>query len=217
MGNKYTIIILNGFRATGKSTIGSKVAEKLGWDYLEIDQEIVKRAGKSIPEITNNGISWQLFRQMEHDLFKELLSRENLVVSAGGGLTVNNVLEKGTSTTFGELNLLLLQDIRNALVVLVTASEESVERRIREIELAKAESTRPILDEKRAQEVQALLDLYKSDKEKQKEILVEEIVRDSLHIYRMRKPLYERLSSFVVDTSDISIDEAVLQVLNWMD
>jgi len=216
MTQQYTSLFLNGFRGVGKSTIGSKVVEKLGWEYIEFDQELVKRAGRTIPEITKNGTSWQEFRQMEHDLLKELLQKEHIVVSASGGAPVNNIIKEGTTTTFGELNTQLYRNTPHVLIVLITASDEIIGQRIKQMELAQAETVRPILNEERAKEVQKLLEEYKDDEAKQKEILVDEIVKDSLTMYTARKPLYAALTNNIVDTSEISIDEAVAKVLTFL-
>ena len=44
-------IILVGFSYTGKTRVGKEVADRLGWNYIDTDDEIVKLAGKPIPEI----------------------------------------------------------------------------------------------------------------------------------------------------------------------
>ncbi|MFH0807112.1 MAG: shikimate kinase [Elusimicrobiota bacterium] len=44
-------IVLTGFMATGKSTVGKKLAEKLGWQYVDTDEIIEHEIGMKIAEI----------------------------------------------------------------------------------------------------------------------------------------------------------------------
>jgi shikimate kinase len=44
-------IILTGFMGTGKTSVGREVAARLGWPFVDLDDLIVARAGKSIPDI----------------------------------------------------------------------------------------------------------------------------------------------------------------------
>ena len=44
-------IFIIGFSASGKTTIGKIVATKLGWEFLDTDQEIAKTTGKSVNDI----------------------------------------------------------------------------------------------------------------------------------------------------------------------
>ncbi|MFO7657036.1 MAG: shikimate kinase [Bacteroidales bacterium] len=77
-------IYLIGYKCCGKSTIGPILAEKLGFELIDLDSLIEERHGKSIPElfITNDEIN---FRKMERDAFFEIMKTENIVVATGGG------------------------------------------------------------------------------------------------------------------------------------
>jgi shikimate kinase len=44
-------VLLIGMMGAGKSTVGHLVAERLGWDYLDSDDEILRRTGHTVPEI----------------------------------------------------------------------------------------------------------------------------------------------------------------------
>jgi len=46
-------IILIGFATTGKTQVGRLVADRLGWGFLDTDDEIVRKEGKPIPDIFN--------------------------------------------------------------------------------------------------------------------------------------------------------------------
>jgi shikimate kinase len=77
-------IVLIGYRGTGKSTVGKVLATRLGRELVSTDKEIVKRAGRSIPEIVAEH-GWEHFRDMESQVCKDLAGRDNLVIDAGGG------------------------------------------------------------------------------------------------------------------------------------
>ena len=77
-------IVLIGFSATGKSAVGRRLAERLGWRFLDTDQEIVKRSGKTIAEIFH-GDGEDVFRDYERKLLEEAGRRQGIVVAAGGG------------------------------------------------------------------------------------------------------------------------------------
>ena len=77
-------IILIGYRATGKSTLARLLAEKLGWDWIDADVEIVARAGKSIARIFAED-GEPAFRDLEAEVIADLCRRRRLVLAAGGG------------------------------------------------------------------------------------------------------------------------------------
>jgi shikimate kinase len=51
MKNRHNNIVLTGFRATGKSTVGKIVAEQLGYTFLDTDIELTRQLGASIADI----------------------------------------------------------------------------------------------------------------------------------------------------------------------
>lgn len=78
------LIYLIGFMGCGKTTLGKKVANKLKYDFIDLDQLIEKRASLTINEIfTKNGE--ESFRILEKQLLIEVSSSENTVVAVGGG------------------------------------------------------------------------------------------------------------------------------------
>ncbi len=77
-------IFLIGYRGTGKSTVARHLAEQLGYDSIDADQEIERRAGKSIATIfAEDGEA--AFRDLESRLVDELVLLRRTVVALGGG------------------------------------------------------------------------------------------------------------------------------------
>ena len=80
------MITLTGFMGSGKTTVGKVLADFLGCPFYDLDELIVKKAGKSIPEIfAQDGEA--VFRQLEARLLRQMLEKytENTVVLALGG------------------------------------------------------------------------------------------------------------------------------------
>ncbi len=78
-------IILTGFMGTGKSSLGQLLAQKLHTEFIDTDQLIEERAGKSITAIFQDE-GEASFRRQEAALVQELAERQNLVIATGGGL-----------------------------------------------------------------------------------------------------------------------------------
>jgi shikimate kinase len=77
-------IILVGLPGSGKTTVGQAVAQKLGRTFLDIDQEIERREGRSISQIFGeNGEGY--FRKKERAITEELALVGNMIVAPGGG------------------------------------------------------------------------------------------------------------------------------------
>lgn len=73
---------------SGKSTVGSLLANMLEWSYIDIDKELEKTEHMSIPQIfETKGENY--FRKRELESLIELAKGEKLVISTGGGLGSN--------------------------------------------------------------------------------------------------------------------------------
>ena len=78
-------LVLIGYRATGKTTLARHLAQRLGWDWIDADVEIERRAGKSIARIFAEQ-GEPAFRDLEAEVIADLCGRRaRLVVAAGGG------------------------------------------------------------------------------------------------------------------------------------
>jgi len=79
-----TNIVLIGMPGSGKSTVGKAVAAKLGREFLDADEVIVRTAGMPIPEIFAQ-YGEAHFRALETQVLAELGKRSGVVISTGGG------------------------------------------------------------------------------------------------------------------------------------
>ena len=81
------LISLCGFMGSGKTTVGRILADALGCPFLDLDELIVNKAGKSIPDIfAEDGEA--AFRQLEARLLKQTVEKYGegtAVLSLGGG------------------------------------------------------------------------------------------------------------------------------------
>lgn len=77
-------IILIGMPGSGKSTVGTVLAEKLDRDLVDADAEIVKLTGLTIPDIFAQG-GEVCFRQAESYVLEQLGKRSGLIIATGGG------------------------------------------------------------------------------------------------------------------------------------
>jgi shikimate kinase len=78
------ILTLIGYRATGKTTLAELLARRLGWEWVDADVEIERRAGKSIAQIFAED-GEPAFRDLEAQVIADLCRRDRLVLAAGGG------------------------------------------------------------------------------------------------------------------------------------
>lgn len=78
-------VSLIGFMGSGKSSVGRELSNLLNLPYVDLDQEIVVKTGKSIPSIFKE-LGEEGFRELERELLLNLLKSEgSFVLSTGGG------------------------------------------------------------------------------------------------------------------------------------
>lgn len=77
-------VVLLGFMAAGKTSVGRALADLLGWRFLDVDNEIERRAGRTIPEIFRSD-GEAAFRALEAEVAARLVERREVVVAMGGG------------------------------------------------------------------------------------------------------------------------------------
>lgn len=110
-----SLIYLAGFMGSGKSTIGPILANTLGFEFVDIDKHIERKAEKRIADIFASE-GEQVFRSIERSSLVELTSRHHCVVSLGGG------------TIASEENFQLIRE--SGLIVYLQLSPEEIVQRV---------------------------------------------------------------------------------------
>ena len=83
-------IVLIGMPSAGKTTVGKMLEEKLGKEFLDLDDMIIEKAGKTIPEIfQESGESG--FRAIETEVAIEASKMNNKIIATGGGTIKHKV------------------------------------------------------------------------------------------------------------------------------
>lgn len=131
-------LILTGFMGTGKTTVGRILAEQYGLRFVDMDEEIERHAGRSIPEIFAS-CGEERFRQLETEVLRDLAAGEGRVIATGGGALVS------------EGNRALLSSDQR--IVCLTCRPDELRKR-----LGRA-SGRPLLSGRPDQEMSRLLEL----------------------------------------------------------
>jgi shikimate kinase len=78
---RYFII---GFKSSGKTTLGRKLAHRLNMDFIDLDHWIEKKEGINVPDLYSK-IGDEEFRMKEWEALKEVILKEDAVISLGGG------------------------------------------------------------------------------------------------------------------------------------
>ncbi len=81
--------MLIGYRGSGKSTIGRKLADRLWQPFVDTDDQIARRAGRSIREIFEQEGEAR-FREMEAEVVREVSLLQEHVIALGGGALVRD-------------------------------------------------------------------------------------------------------------------------------
>jgi shikimate kinase len=82
-----SLVFLVGFMGSGKTTVGRALAALMGWRFVDLDQLIETREGRSIREIFETRGEAE-FRRLEHDAIAECRELNDTVVALGGGAFV---------------------------------------------------------------------------------------------------------------------------------
>jgi shikimate kinase len=118
-------IVLVGFMGTGKTAVGKLLAKRLGREFLEVDEIIEKKEGRSIAEIFGQK-GEPYFRALEKEVVKEVSQKKGVIISAGGGAIID------------EANLKNLK--KNGIIICLEASPEVI------LERTKGNFCRPLLN-----------------------------------------------------------------------
>ncbi|MCQ2153949.1 MAG: shikimate kinase [Bacteroidales bacterium] len=96
-------VCLTGFMGCGKTSVGRELSRQLGWKFLDLDEEIERREGRTVSDIFADD-GEPAFREIEALVLSEVIDGaggENLILALGGGATLRDdsrrkVLEKTT-------------------------------------------------------------------------------------------------------------------------
>ncbi len=101
-------IVLTGFMGSGKSTVGPRLAQRLGWRFIDADDVFEAEAGMPITEFFAR-YGEPAFREREHDVIARLAREDGLVLALGGGAietaATRNLLLRGEGTLLVHLEV----------------------------------------------------------------------------------------------------------------
>lgn len=117
-------IVLIGFMGSGKTSVGEHLSKLLEMEYVDTDNLILEKSGKTINEIFEvHGEDY--FRKLEMSTIKDLEGYKNTIISCGGGVVLNSE------------NIRILK--QNATIVWLKARPQEIYNRISH------DKTRPLL------------------------------------------------------------------------
>ncbi len=140
-------IILVGFMASGKSSVGRALSRRCGWPRADADEMIVSRAGKPIADIFRDS-GEDAFRILERTVISDLCEKSGHIIAAGGGSFIDDesrrrMLDGGTvfylSARPETIHRRLTRGTPNPPVRPLLAGEEPLER-IKELLAQRAEA-----------------------------------------------------------------------------
>lgn len=112
-----TNIVLIGYRGTGKTVVGKKLAEMLGRKLIEMDKLIIEKAGMSISEIIEN-YGWDRFRDLESEVAEKVSQLNNCIIDTGGGVILRSENVENLK--------------KHGIIILLKADIESIIKRIKD-------------------------------------------------------------------------------------
>ncbi len=183
---KHKRILFLGFRCSGKSTISKEFGLKIGINVFDTDKEIEREQNKTINEISHNGQNWDKFRELEVKKLKELLNIDNIIISAGGGIGVNNIIFNN-KYTFGDIQKQEILKNKDTLKILLWADDDIIAERLKQSKLV--ENDRPDLNGQTTN--------------------IEEYVANNLKIMHEREKNYREMADIIFNTNNSNTDENV--------
>ena len=80
-------VVLIGYRASGKTTIGKRLAECLGWPFLDVDRGIEEASGMTLSQLFQER-GEPFYRNLENQVVTEMCSGNECVVTFGAGTII---------------------------------------------------------------------------------------------------------------------------------
>ena len=91
-------IVICGFMASGKTTVGKLISEITGMEFVDTDELVERAAGSSVEAIFNSG-GEEEFRLLEREVVQEIATRSGLVIALGGGAVTDEMNVKDVRAT----------------------------------------------------------------------------------------------------------------------
>jgi shikimate kinase len=223
-------IIFTGYRCTGKTSAGRRLAQHLGCAFYDADEMIIKLTGQSVEQIVAEK-GWPAFREVERAVILELSGKDNCVIAPGGGAVLD------------ERNVEALK--KNGLFIWLVADTATIVQRLKKDQAGGA--PRPSLSGKPVEmEVQEILTqrspIYRRIADltiDTSALTVEEVVKTiaqklkrgetglSLHpsllgrlverevrtILAQREPIYRHIADLIAETSAQSAEEVAALIV----
>lgn len=170
-------IYMIGFMGCGKSTVSDYLGKILAMDVIEMDEFLAEKEGLSIPQIFEQ-YGETYWRNLETGLIRNMKKCQNTVISCGGGVPMreNNVTEMK----------------KNGKIVLLTASPETILKRVR------YDESRPLLKgRKTIQGISELMDVRRPKYEAAADIIVS---TDGCSIHEIAEKIIYQLVHFSKST-----------------
>lgn len=125
-------IVLIGMPGCGKTTVGKALAEALGAEFIDTDEEIVKQEGREIPQIFATE-GEKHFRDLETAAIRQVAARQHAVISTGGGA----VLRKENVRLLGQNGRIYfidrpLEDLESTPDRPLSSNRQALEQRFKE-------------------------------------------------------------------------------------
>ena len=95
-------IYLIGLPASGKSTVGKELSKAIKYEFVDLDKYIEEKNNMTIPDMFN--ISEDYFRDKETEALKDMMNKDDVVISCGGG-----IVEKETNKEFMDGKIIFLE------------------------------------------------------------------------------------------------------------
>jgi shikimate kinase len=115
--DNYPNLVLIGYRATGKTAVGARLAEILGRPFVDLDQVLVQEAGEAIADIVARD-GWAEFRRLEKELVARFRNTQGQVLATGGGVVLDPE------------NIAALRE--SGIIIWLTADPETIQARLAE-------------------------------------------------------------------------------------
>ena len=131
---------------SGKSTVGKKLASRLNWSFIDLDDKIELKTGIKIAEIFA-GKGESFFRAMESDVLRSLATEADTVISTGGG-----------TPCFGENMDYMLE---SGLTIYLKMTPAQLKTR-----LLKSSHERPLIKNIRIEDLQGFIEKKLGEREK---------------------------------------------------